>query len=63
MTLCHRCIIGGYFLKKLHDTFIIDHEKVTTDHEAIKEIKPMVKDHEKKLTRLIAQHKMNHQGG
>ena len=57
------CIIGGYFLKKLHDTFITDHEKVTKDHEVVLKIEPMVYEHETKLTKLITEHEMRHSGG
>ena len=54
--------IGGYFLKKIHNTIISDHETVTKDHEIIKTIKPMVFDHEKRLTKLITEHDFRHNG-
>ena len=52
--------VGGYFLKKIHDTVISDHEKVTKDHEKMKEIYPMVHSHEKVLTKLQAEHGLFH---
>lgn len=54
-------LIGGYSLKKIHNTIINDHEIVTKDHEIIQEIKPMVFEHDKKLTKLIAEHNMRHE--
>ncbi len=53
-------LIGGYFMKKIHNTIINDHEIVTKDHEIIQEIKPMVFDHEKKLTKLITENEIRH---
>lgn len=50
-------VVGGYFLKKIHDTIISDHEKVTKDHEKMKDIYPMVHAHEKAITELQAEHK------
>lgn len=55
-------LVGGYLLKKLHNTIISDHEMISKDHEVLIEIKPMVYDHEKKLTKLIVEHDMRHQG-
>ena len=53
-------LIGGYSLRKIHHTIINDHELITKDHEIIQEIKPMVYDHQNKITRLITQHNMLH---
>ena len=55
-------LLGGYSLKKIHNTIISDHEIVTKDHEIIQEIKPMVFDHEKRLNKLITEHEFRHNG-
>jgi hypothetical protein len=52
------CLIGGYFLKKIHDTVINDHERGTKDHVRVEKIYPMVFKHEDILTKLLTEHKM-----